>query len=158
MKKFNWGTGIALFYSLFAIIMVGLVIKSTYSPVLMVKNNYYDDDINLQAHLDKKQNTAKMTQEMTIMYVADANTVILQFPHNQPAPTGKVTFFRPSQNDKDRIFELKTDPAKQMFIRLDDFEKGLWRVQVEWQAEDKIYYKEEKINIEPTNWARPVHK
>jgi hypothetical protein len=45
-----------------------------------------------------------------------------------------------------------------MMIRVDDFQKGLWRVQVEWQAEDKTYYKEEKINIEPNDWARPVHK
>ena len=158
MKKINWGTGIAIFYSFFAIVMLGLVIKSTDSPVLMVKKNYYDDDIHFQAHLDKTQNAAHLTDSMTIQYVAAANTVILAFPHNQPAPVGKVTFFRPSKTDEDRIFELKTDVSRQMFIPADDFEKGLWRIQVDWKSGEKQYYREEKITIEPNNWARPVHK
>ena len=45
-----------------------------------------------------------------------------------------------------------------MFIRVDGFEKGLWRIKVEWQGEDKVYEKEEKINLEPNDWARPIHK
>ncbi len=158
MKKINWGTGIALFYSAFAVIMLSFVIKSTFSPPLIIKKNYYDDDINFQSALNSRQNTAALGNDMTIQYVTEANTVILQFPLNQPAPIGNVTFFRPSETDKDRIFPLKTDPARQMFIRVDDFQKGLWRVQVEWQGEDKTYYKEEKIYIEPNDWARPVHK
>jgi nitrogen fixation protein FixH len=158
MKKLDWGTGIAIFYSVFAIAMMGLVIKSFDSPALVIKKNYYDDDINYQAHKVKVQNGAALAQDMTIEYVAEANTIILHFPQNQPAPIGKVTFFRPSKTDKDRSFDLKTDPSKRMFIRVDDFEKGLWIVQVEWQGEDKLYYKEEKINIEPNDWARPIHE
>jgi nitrogen fixation protein FixH len=158
MKKLNWGTGIAIFYSSFAILMIGLVIKSSYSPALVIKKNYYDDDINYQAHKEKVQNAVNLAQNMRIEYVAEANTVILHFPENEPTPVGKVTFFRPSKTDKDRSFDLKTDPSKRMMIRVDDFEKGLWIVQVEWQGEDKMYYKEEKINIEPNDWARPVHE
>lgn len=158
MKKINWGTGIAVFYSIFALTMVGFVIKSTFSPVLIVKKNYFDDDINYQRALLKKQNTTLLGNDMSIQYIAEANTVVLKFPLNLAPPVGNVTFFRPSETDKDRIFELKTDPARQMFIRVDDFQKGLWRVQVEWQAEDKTYFKEEKIVIEPNDWARPIHK
>jgi nitrogen fixation protein FixH len=158
MKKIDWGTGIAIFYSTFAVVMMGLVIKSFDSPALVIKKNYYDDDINYQAHKVKVQNGAALAQDMTIEYVAEANTIILHFPQNQPEPIGKVTFFRPSKTDKDRSFDLKTDPSKRMFIRVDDFEKGLWIVQVEWQGEDKLYYKEEKINIEPNDWARPIHE
>ena len=158
MKKVNWGKGIGLFYGFFAVAMVALVIKSTYSPPLMGKKKYYDADINIQSHLDRPQNAKQLKEDMTIQYVAEANTVIIKFPQTLPTPVGKVTFFHPSENDKDRIFELKTDPSRQMFIRVDGFQKGLWRVQVEWQGEDKMYYKEEKINIQPNDWARPVHE
>jgi hypothetical protein len=158
MKRMNWGTGIAILYCVFAVLMVGLVAKSINNPALVIKKNYYDDDINYQAHKVKVQNGADLVDDMRIEYVAAANTVILHFPESQPAPVGKVTFFRPSKTGKDRSFELKTDPSKRMFIAVDDFEKGLWRVQVEWQSADKLYYKEEKINIEPNDWARPVHE
>ena len=96
--------------------------------------------------------------DMTIDYIYEANTIILNFPQNQPAPTGKVTFFSPSKVDKDRIFELKTDPSKRMFILVEDFTKGLWKIKVEWQGEDKMYAHEDSFNSQPNDWARPIHK
>jgi hypothetical protein len=95
---------------------------------------------------------------MTIDYIYEANTIIVNFPQNQPAPTGKVTFFSPTKAEKNRIFEIKPEPSKRMFIRIDDFEKGVWRIKVEWQSEDKVNVYEENINLEPNEWARPIHK
>ncbi len=99
----------------------------------------------------------KGLSKLLIQYVADANTVILEFPQNQPTPVGKVTFFHPKQTDKNRAFDLKIDAAKQMFIRVDGFDKGVWRIVAEWQGKDKIYIHEEKINLQPNDWERPVH-
>ena len=51
--KFNWGTGIALAYGLFALGMVGAVFASRkHDPGLMQKN-YYELDLNYQARMDK---------------------------------------------------------------------------------------------------------
>jgi FixH len=110
---------------------------------------------NLVASVKK---TAASPNEMSIDYIYEANTIILNFPQNQPAPTGKVTFFSPTKAEKNRIFELKPDLSKRMFIMIDGFEKGVWRIKVEWQAEDKVNVYEESINLEPNEWARPIHK
>ncbi len=106
------------------------------------------------AQMDKP---TKGLSKLIINYVADANTIILEFPQNEPTPVGKVTFFHPKQTDKNRAFDLKIDPAKQMFIRIDGFDKGVWRIVVAWQGEDKINTHEEKINLQPSDWERPVH-
>ena len=106
------------------------------------------------AQIDKP---TKGASKLIINYVADANTIIFGFPQNEPPPVGKITFFHPKQTDKNRAFDLKIDPAKQMFIRIDGFDKGIWRIVVEWQGEDKIYTHEEKINLQPNDWERPVH-
>jgi hypothetical protein len=109
-------------------------------------------------HLMSIQNNAPSAHEVRIEYISEANTVILYFPQNEPAPVGKVTFLNALKTNKNRIFELKTEPSKQMFILVDDLEKGVWKIKVEWQGEDKMYSQEEKINIEPNDWARPIHE
>ena len=54
--KFNWGTGIALAYGIFALSMVGVVFASRKHDPGLVQKNYYDLDLNYQARMDKKQN------------------------------------------------------------------------------------------------------
>lgn len=109
-------------------------------------------------HLMSMQNNTPLAHEVKIEYISEANTIILYFPQNEPAPVGKVTFLNPYKTDKNHIFELKTDPSKRMFILVDNLEKGVWRLKVEWQGEDKMYSQEEKINLEPNNWERPIHE
>jgi hypothetical protein len=109
-------------------------------------------------HLMAMENNPSLAHEVRIEYISEANTVILYFPQNEPAPVGKVTFFNILKTNKNRIFELKTEPSKQMFILVDDLEKGVWKIKVEWQGEDKIYSQEEKITLEPNDWARPIHE
>ena len=49
----NWGTGIAIFYGTFMVIMITFVIKSRSVDHSLVMDNYYEEDINYQSHMDK---------------------------------------------------------------------------------------------------------
>jgi hypothetical protein len=118
----------------------------------------FSDDTSRKNLVASVSKAVTSPHEMTIDYIYEANTIIVNFPQNQPAPTGKVTFFSPTKAEKNRIFEIKPEPSKRMFIRIDDFEKGVWRIKVEWQSEDKVNVYEENINLEPNEWARPIHK
>ena len=62
--KFNWGTGIALVYGAFALIMVGVVIRSRQYDPGLVSKDYYNLDLNYQEHFDKKQNAANLAQAL----------------------------------------------------------------------------------------------
>jgi hypothetical protein len=155
--KFNWGTGIATFYSIFALTMVGLAIKSTFSPVLLEKKNYYDDDINYQAMMNKKQNSQALTHDVKIVYQSEVSELHLYFPTELPPPTGKITFFRPSSLTKDSVITIQTDTARHQVIGVQNFQIGLWRVQIDWQSDGKTYWKEEKIYIDNFDPARPPH-
>jgi FixH len=142
-------------------IVLFLVIGFMFKPLAFGEGKtkqLYNKNQEYQAYTAKTKNTAKTLDEVTIEYISEANTVALSFPTNQPNPVGTVTFFHPSKTNKDRVFELKTDPSKRMYIRVDDYEKGIWRVKVAWQGEDKLYVKEDKINLQPNDWSRPIHK
>lgn len=145
---------------IFGVFVIGILIwfaKFIYNPVGMSNSSVQGETSNYEASLMKSQKFATSGDSVRIEYVYEANTVVLKFPLNQPAPVGKVMFFLASDKRKDRGFDLKTDPSKQMFIHLDGFEKGTWRILVEWQGEDKIYSQEDSINVQPNDWARPLH-
>ncbi len=155
--KLNWGTGITVVYSVFAIGMLGLAIRSARSPVLLVKKNYYDDDINYQRILDKKQNTLALQNDVEIGYSPEKSDVQFQFPLKCPNPTGTITFFRPSAMALDTIFNIKTDSTNKMTINIAGFEQGLWRILIDWKSLNKTFYKDEKIFLNYSDPSRPVH-
>ncbi len=146
--KFNWGTGIALFYASFALAMIGLVIKSSQQEVGLVKKNYYDDDINYQKHFDKLQNTKNLKNNLVIDLVNQGAEVSLKFPAETPQPIGKVTFFRPSKTGIDKAIDIQVNDKNEMLVPTSILDKGVWKVQAEWVALEKGYYKEQNIFIE----------
>ena len=148
--------GTRLFFGILIVVGILWLLEMIFGPFL-TKALVAKDGSAINASLISTPKFAKSADGMTISYIYEANTVLLKFPYNEPAPVGKVLFFNTTNPKKDRGFDLKTDPSKQMFIPLNDFEKGKWRVHVEWQGEDKIYTKEEIIAVQPNDWARPVH-
>ena len=158
MLKMERKKGVIIFLSVFVIIIILGFFKSFYNPNMTLNENALSDSVNYEASLVKSQKFAKSADGMTIDYISEANTVVLKFPAHEPAPVGKVLFFHPVSKNKDRAFDLKTDPSKQMFIPLDGCEKGAWRILVEWQGEATIYSKEVSIDVQPNDWARPPHE
>ena len=144
-----------------ALFLIGFALKSRYDLATNVGNGWAT---NASEHATKNAiktaevaNGQQNKEDMTIYYAADANTMILSFPQSQMVSRGTVFFTHPNSIEKNRTFALKLDPSKRMFIPIDDFEKAAWRVNVEWQTKDKLYSKEQILNIQPNNWTRPVH-
>jgi nitrogen fixation protein FixH len=146
--KFNWGTGIALFYGTFALAMVFMVIKSSQHDVGLIKKNYYDDDINYQSHFDKLQNSKNLKTDLAIDLTGEGAELSLKFPAETPSPTGKVTFFRPSKTNIDKTLDIQVNDKNDMVVPVSVLQSGLWKVQVDWQAQGKTFYKEQNVFIE----------
>ena len=153
--KFNWGTGIAATYIIFALAMVGLVIKSTQHDVNLVKKEYYDDDINYQSHFNKLQNEKNLSTDLKIDLITKVSNpensarvdLSLKFPAETPQPTGKITFFRPSKTGIDKTLDIQVNEKNEMIIPTSILKDGLWKVQVDWEANGKTFYKEQNILI-----------
>ena len=140
-----------------ALFLIGFALKSRYNLATNVGNGLATNVSEYAVKTDDVANGQQNKEDMTIYYAAEANTVILSFPQSQMVSHGRVFFVHPNSIEKNRTFALKLDPSKRMFIPIDDFEKAVWRVNVEWQTKDKLYSKEQILNIQPNNWTRPVH-
>lgn len=145
--KFNWGTGIALVYGTFALIMVGVVFLSRQHDPGLVSKDYYNLDLNYQEHMDKKQNTANLSEALEIRYDAIRKVIRLKFPTNAGTPAGAIKAYRSASVQDDFNLDVKTGPEGVMEIPAGQLTKGLWHLEVDWQANGTKYFNEAIVTV-----------
>lgn len=145
--KWNFGTGIAVVYSIFALSMVAAAIRSTHYDVGLVKKDYYADDLNYQQHFDKIQNEKGSAEPLKIERDTEGVCLILHFPENQPSPKGTITLFRSSKVGIDETLVIKTDEGNTMHVPTKSLMRGAWKIQIDWRANGTAFYREENITL-----------
>lgn len=141
--KFNWGTGIFLVYGLFAVSMVALVVASTKHDPGLVSKNYYDLDLDYQAHYNKKQNAAKLLKQPFASFDAVGGQILVQFQENMAVGKGRAKFYRSVSVKDDFSVELQTGPeGKMIFPAPKVLAPGRWHVEFDWEAEGVPYFSE----------------
>jgi nitrogen fixation protein FixH len=137
--KLNWGTGIALAYSIFAVAMVGMAMASRKHDPRLVDKDYYNLDLHYQAHLEKKQNTATLQQLPTATFDAEARVVRLHFPQGMQMQGGTAKFFRAVTVKDDFKVDLSAGNID-FQVPAEHMNAGRWHVELDWLADGKSYF------------------
>jgi len=144
--KFNWGTGIALFYIIFATSLVAVVIKSTQYDHSLVVEDYYQKDLDYQQHYEKLVNSQGLREDVHIQLVAgETKEIQLSFPADLQNIGGQLYFMRPSNKSKDFSLEIELDEGNEISLPAENLLPGLWKVQVDWQVGETSYFKEQVL-------------
>ena len=143
--KFNWGHGIALFFSFFVIMTVWQVIKSAGEDHTLVKDDYYVDDLQLEKLMEKKLNQ-KNLKNFNFTYDESKKTVTISFP-KEMTPEGKIQFYCPASSLGDKSIDIKPNSENQIIYDTKDLRKGKYKVIVDWKDGEKSYYVEENIYV-----------
>lgn len=146
--KINWGTGIAIFYSIFVLVLVYYVIKSTTFDNSLVSEQYYADDLAYQQHYDKLVNAQQLTEDLKIWNKMQKAEVELIFPAEVGPVSGLIHFFCPSDSGSDFKLPVRPDAERIQRIPTTGLRPGLWKVKVDWQADGKTFYKEQSITLQ----------
>lgn len=141
--KFNWGTGIALFFSIFVLSLIFQVYRSTQIDNSLVFDDYYAKDLAYQTHYNKVVNAANLKEPVVIKTIDQE--VQIQFPTEVGPVSGVINFFCPSSSAGDFSLQVQTDAEKRQNVSASGLKKGLWKVRVNWKADGKEYYSEESI-------------
>jgi len=147
LMRFNFGTGIAIFYTLFAGTMIFFAFKSTQHTHSLVREDYYKGDLEYQQQYDKLYNTKMLDAEIIVQHQADKRQLLLRFPKKLNRIEGNATFFRPSNSQQDVQIALETDGNLKQVISTEALQSGLWKVKLDWTSNGKNYYKEVNITI-----------
>ena len=145
--KFNWGTGLFLFYSIFAASLFYQVYKSTQYDNSLVVENYYEKDLAYQSMFEKKENSMRLEHGLDIAYIPSTQMVKLSFPEELGSIDGKILFYRANDKSKDISLSIYTDAANEMVVPVKDLINGQWKVEVDWQANKTPYFDEKTILI-----------
>lgn len=141
--KINWGTGIAIFYSSFVLIMILMVVKASRTEINMVQENYYDQDLNYEAFRQSRQNG--QSDLASIEYLPAANEVVILFDETSKSVSGNIKLYRPSDNLQDKNLAIEMDQQKRVIVPVSALSRGYWKIQVEWESDGRHYFKEKAI-------------
>lgn len=145
--KFNWGTGITLFYVSFMFTMIYMVYQSTQTDRNLVVENYYEKDLQYQSHLDKVANTSALEKDLGIFQNHDERYLRFAFPKEVKDVKGDILFYRPSDSSKDFNTRIEINEHHELRIPTGEMQSGIWKVKVNWEGDNTPFYKEATIQI-----------
>jgi len=149
-KDRTWGIGIAVFYSAFVIVILGLVFFATLQRFDLVADSYYEDGVKYQQRIDQKKLAESDEYKIDVSYIGSTRTLEIAFPVAIAPDSilGNVVLFRPSNAALDRKWDIVVGPGNRQAIDLRDARDGVWKIMVYWKAGDTELYSEKSIYIE----------
>lgn len=144
MRKvnFHWGHGITIFYVIFVGALIWVLIASRKVDRSLVRNDYYELDLNYQERYEKIQRTIRKNAISTHIG-RDRKELLLSF-NGRGEAVGSIHLYRP--NDKESDLH-KTFSGREWSLPMAELAKGKWRLKVEWDQGGESYYHEETIYL-----------
>jgi hypothetical protein len=138
--KNNWGTYIAITYTLFASIMIFMLLKSCGISTPLIDDNYYNKELQFKSLKTFKQNA--IAANMIPVVVEDNTYLIWQFDSTMQVNSGTVTYKHLKEPNYDKELEFNLDNQRQIKRKKIDFNKGTYQVEMFWENKvDTFYYK-----------------
>ena len=144
---FNWGTGIAITYTAFALATSGFVAFAMARHVDLVSADYYARSLQLDRRMAAERNAAELGDRVVVAQTAPRAAVVALPPEQKTEAAGTVTLYRASDASADRHMPIALDGNARQEISLDGMLAGRWLVQVEWSARGRDYFVEREIFV-----------
>jgi hypothetical protein len=136
-------------YFIFVLLMIGLAFKAQKKGVDMVTSSYYQKELQYNTKMDaiRNLNSLQSAIELTIT----KGNISIQFPSDciVQEPIGNITLYRPSSAADDKIIKLKPDENGIQIISSSELKLGNYSIQIEWTMNDKPYFFEQSIYVQP---------
>ena len=142
--NWNWGTGIFLTLVGIILFLAFLVSKTFEYKVNKVSEDYYDKGLNHTEHMNRVENSILYNDEFKVIHT-DVCTV--KFPpfFIDKEIKGNILFFRPSDYERDRVYEIKLDKDGSQIVELTEFLKGRYIVRATFSCDHIDYFLEKEI-------------
>ena len=142
-----WPLAIILTFVVFISCTVGLVVLACSQKADLVSEDYYEQEIRFQNHLDRLDRTSNV--DASIIYEAATQRIRIALPRAQSdhALRGRIELYRPSASGLDRQLALAPDARGIQTIDAAKLRPGLWKVRITWSAENQDYFLERAITV-----------
>ncbi len=101
-----------------------------------------------QSHLNKLANSKLLKSDLKIIQnKQDEHAPGFTFPKEMKSIKGEILFYRPSDNKQDFKSKISLNEDYEVLFPTEQMRKGTWRVKVNWEGDNKPFYKEVNIQI-----------
>lgn len=147
MMRFNWGTGIATIYAVFALSTIAFVTFAMRRPVALVRDDYYAESLRQDQKMLAIRNAGDLGDRVAVVETGGP-AVVIMVPREQAAlARGTVTFYRASDASADRVMPLAVAADGRQRISVRGYQAGRWLVQLRWTAEGRDFYSERQLEL-----------
>jgi hypothetical protein len=144
--KISWGTGILVGIIIFVVLSVTMTVIFMTQDVSLVSDHYYEKSLSYQDEIDKQNRTKSLDEQVTINFSGEIINILFPTEYLSKSISGEIYFYRPSNPDLDFNLPLKLVEGNQK-IPVERFEKGFWRLKLNWMMDGNGYYNEKVITI-----------
>ena len=145
--KFNWGTGIFIFITLFLLVNAFVIYKSFQQRNDLVEEEYYPQGLEYQKQIDRFAKANALSAKIEIS--EEAGELVITYPNelNSKNIKGQVIFFRPSDENADFSDSIRFDTAMVQRIPIQKMIKGKYIAKFFWIMDGKEYAHESTIRL-----------
>ncbi len=146
--KFNWGTGIFIFMTLFLLVNVFVIYKSLQQKYDLVEKEYYPQGLEYQKQIDRFANANSLSSKITINETG--GELIIAYPNELKGKVlkGQVIFFRPSDEKADFTDSINFDTAMIQRISVKKMVSGKYIAKFFWKMDGKEFAHESNVRVE----------
>ncbi|SEJ64306.1 FixH protein [Cyclobacterium xiamenense] len=140
----NWGNGIILVFVAFVAVMATMVtICMKQDDLHLVTENYYEEEIKYQEHIDKVTNSQHSAKN-ALSFDPQSKVLTLNLP---VGAQGELHLFRPSDARMDRKIAVDIQNAAANTVNLKSLQSGYWKVKLNWEEKGQGFFEEQKIDL-----------
>ena len=140
----SWGTKIIIAFVCFIGVISTMVYISMNQNIGLVAENYYEEELAYEDQIQRIKNTNEL--ESPIEFKLNRQTYVAKFIYpqgvNEVFKKGVIQFFRASNSELDREYEMSLGDNNSQEIDINGFRTGLWTIKIRWESDEKEYYKE----------------
>jgi hypothetical protein len=142
---FNWGTGIALAYTSFALATSAFVVFAMDRHVDLVSPDYYAQSLHVDQRLEAERNARTLGAALSVVQ-ASGRMVRISLPESQARTArGTIDLYRASDARADARLALAPDRNGHHDVSLAGLAAGHWILQLRWTAEGREFYIERPV-------------
>ena len=146
--KWSWGVGITLTIIVFTIISLLFIYFAFNQDINLVRDDYYEAEVQFNEKLETIKRTKKLTEELKIKLIP--NFISVQFPAEigDQEISGTIFLYRPSDEKLDFELPIEIDSSKNQLIPTDKMITGQWKIQVDWTADTNRYFNNKILMVQ----------
>lgn len=144
--KNNWGTYIAIVYTLFATAMIFMLLRSCGIDSPLIEENYYKKELEFDKLRSFEENVASQNSK-PLFSIEDGN-VIWKFDSAYNINSiGTIVYKHLSEPNYDQDVEFQLDSTSILSTSINNFNKGVYQVELFWYKGVDTFYNQQEIEI-----------